>query len=290
MTRKTALILTLIVIAVAVGAVLLLTPRPDDAPASAETAQQAEGVKPTEITIRNVTKDVVRYKIGPVGQVDKAPERTLDVGVVDRIPAREALVISYMKHNTEVNYSLYPGKAYSFRYDSYGQIDIWVGAHGREDAVDLAPYVPTPEIVVARMLEMAKVSKDSVVYDIGCGDGRFVIAAAQRYGARGVGIDIDPQRIRECRANAKTAAVEDRVKFRQEDATKVDLSEATVLTIYLLPESNELLRPKFEKELKDGVLVVSHNYEIPGWKDREIGSDTVNDPDGKEHSIFLYKK
>jgi hypothetical protein len=290
MTRKTALILTLIVIAVAVGAVLLLIPRPDDAPASVQAEQQAEGVKSREITIRNVTKDVVTYKIGPVGQVDKAPERTLAVGAVDRIPAPETLVVSYMKHNTEVNYSLYPGKAYSFRYDSYGQIDIWVGAHGREDAVDLAPYVPTPEIVVARMLEMAKVGKDSVVYDIGCGDGRFVIAAAQRYGARGVGIDIDPQRIRECRANAKTAAVEDRVKFRQEDATKVDISEATVLTIYLLPESNELLRPKFEKELKDGVLVVSHNYEIPGWKDREVGTDTVTDPDGKEHSIFLYKK
>jgi hypothetical protein len=292
MTRKTAILLTILVLAVAVGAVLLLTPRPDDNAASGASArqQQAEGVKPTEITIRNVTKDVVTYKIGPVGQVDKSPERTLAVGVVDRIPAAETMVISYMKHNTEVNYSLYPGKAYSFRYDSYGQIDIWVGAHGREDAVDLAPYVPTPEIVVARMLEMAKVNKDSVVYDIGCGDGRFVIAAAQRYGARGVGIDIDPQRIRECRANAKTAAVEDRVKFRQEDATKVDIAEATVLTIYLLPESNELLRPKFEKELKDGVLVVSHNYEIPGWKDKEIGTDTVTDADGKEHSIFLYKK
>lgn len=290
MTRKTAIIVTILVLAVAVGAVLLLSPRPDDAADPGTAAQQAEGVKAKEITIRNVTKDVITYKIGPVGSVEKTPERTLAVGVVDRIPATDTLVISYMKHNTEVNYSLYPGKAYSFRYDSYGQIDIWVGAHGREDAVDLAPYVPTPEAVVARMLEMAKVGKDSVVYDIGCGDGRFVIAAAQRYGARGVGIDIDPQRIRECKANAKAAAVEDRVKFRQEDATKVDISEATVLTIYLLPESNELLRPKFEKELKPGVLVVSHNYEIPGWKDREIGSDTVTDPDGKEHSIFLYKK
>ena len=290
MTRKTAILLTVIVLAVAVGAVLLLSPRPKDASVSDSEARQAEGVKAREITIRNVTKDVVTYKIGPVGMVDKSPERTLAVGVVDRIPATETLVISYMKHNTEVNYSLYPGKAYSFRYDSYGQIDIWVGAHGREDAVDLAPYVPTPEAVVARMLEMAKVGKDSVVYDIGCGDGRFIIAAAERYGARGVGIDIDPQRIRESRANAKAAGVEDRVKFRQEDATKVDISEATVLTIYLLPESNELLRPKFEKELKPGVLVVSHNYEIPGWKDKEISTDTVTDPDGKEHSIFLYKK
>jgi len=290
MTRKTAILLTVIVLGIAVGAVLLLSPRPKDASVSDSEARQAEGVKAKEITIRNVTKDVITFKIGPVGMVDKSPERTLAVGVVDRIPATETLVISYMKHNTEVNYSLYPGKAYSFRYDSYGQIDIWVGAHGREDAVDLAPYVPTPEAVVARMLEMAKVGKDSVVYDIGCGDGRFIIAAAERYGARGVGIDIDPQRIRESRANAKAAGVEDRVKFRQEDATRVDISEATVLTIYLLPESNELLRPKFEKELKPDVLVVSHNYEIPGWKDKEIGSDTVADPDGKEHSIFLYKK
>jgi predicted O-methyltransferase YrrM len=289
MTKRIIILIAVIALAVAVGLVLLLAPRTDDS-IPGEAGQQAEGVKPDEITIRNVTKDVVTYKIGPVGQVDKAPERTIAVDVVDRIPAPTAMVISYMKHNTEVNYSLYPGKAYSFRYDSYGQIDIWVGAHGREDAVDLAPYVPTPEVVVARMLEMAKVNKDSIVYDIGCGDGRFVIAAAQRYGARGVGIDIDPQRIRECRAGAKAAGVEGRVKFLQQDATKVDISEATILTLYLLPESNELLRPKFEKELKPGVVIVSHNYEIPGWKEKEIDSDTVTDVDGKEHSIFLYKK
>jgi predicted O-methyltransferase YrrM len=290
MTRKTAILVTVIVLSIAVGAVLLLSPKPGGRLDSGETPQQAEGVNPKEITIRNVTHDVVRYKIGPVGAVSKAPERSLDVGVVDRIPATDTMVVSYMKHNTEVNYSLYPGKAYSFRYDSYGQIDIWVGAHGREDAADLAPFVPTPEVVVSRMLEMAKVTKDSVVYDIGCGDGRIVIAAAQKYSARGVGIDIDPARIRECKANARAANVEDRVKFRQEDATKVDISEATVVTLYLLPESNEMLRPKLESELKPGVLVVSHNYVVPGWEDKEIATEVVTGADGKEHSIFLYKR
>ena len=293
MTRKSAVLLIIVVLTVAVGAVLLLSPKPDDTavvPAAA-TRAQAEGVKPKEISIRNVTKDPVKYKIGPAASVDKAPERTLASGVIDRIPAADTLVISYMRHNTEVNYSLFPGKAYSFRYDSYGQVDIWVGAHGREDAEDLAPYVPTPEIVVSRMLEMAEVGKDSVVYDIGCGDGRIVIAAAQKYGARGVGIDIDPQRIRECKANAKAAGVEALVTFRQADATKVDVSEATVLALYLLPESNEMLRPKFERELKPGVLIVSHNYIVPGWEEKEIKpADTVTDSDGKEHSIYLYKR
>jgi len=291
MTRKSAVLLIVVVLAVAVGAILLLSPKTGESVPAADAPKQAsEGVKPKEITIRNVTKDTVKYRIGPSGAVDKTPERSLASGVIDRIPASDTLVVSYMKHNTEVNYSLYPGNAYSFRYDSYGQVDIWVGAHGREDAEDLAPFVPTPEIVVARMLEMARVDKDTVIYDIGCGDGRIVIAAAQKYGAHGVGIDIDPQRIKECKANAKAAGVEALVKFRQEDATKVDVSPATVVALYLLPESNELLRPKFERELKPGVLIVSHNYIVPGWEAKEIATDTVTDPDEKEHSIFLYKK
>jgi len=245
---------------------------------------------PKEITIRNVTKEAITYTLVPSGSKDKPVAKTLAVGAIDRVATTQTLVIAYQKYGREINYSLFPGKPYSFRYDSSGQIDIWVGSHGREDAEDLAPWVPTPPEVIAKMLEMAKADKSSIIYDIGCGDGRIVIYAAQKYGARGVGIDIDPQRIKESKDAAKKAGVDKLVKFRLEDATKSDISPATIVTLYLLPESNELLRPKFDRELKPGTIVVTHNYIIPGWDDREIDSTTVPDADGKEHSVFLYKR
>jgi ribosomal protein L11 methylase PrmA len=134
------------------------------------------------------------------------------------------------------------------------------------------------------------VNKNSIVYDIGCGDGRIVLYAAKAFGAHGVGIDIDPVRIDECKANAKRDKVESLTKFILGDATKMDISKATVVTLYLLPESNELLRPKFEKDLKPGTLVVSHNYVVPGWEEKEIGNATVIDLEKTEHSVFLYKR
>ena len=164
------------------------------------------------------------------------------------------VVVGYLKYGREVTYSLYPGKAYSFRVGTGSQVDIWVGAHGKEDAVDLAPWVPTPPEVIIKMLDLAKVGKDSLVYDLGCGDGRIVVTAAKVYHARGVGIDIEPARIKESKESAKASKVEDLVKFKTSDVMKVDLSPATVVTIYLLPESNALLRPKLEKELKPGRL------------------------------------
>jgi trans-aconitate methyltransferase len=185
---------------------------------------------------------------------------------------------------------LTPGRAYSFRYDEHDLLEIWLGSHGREDAEDLAPFVATPRAVVDRMLEMAVAGPDDVVYDIGCGDGRIVITAAERFGARGVGIDIDPERIRESRENAANAMVEHLVTFLLEDATRTDISKATIVTLYLLPESNGLLRPKLEKELRPGTLVISHNYTIPGWEAKETGSERIRDGLDKEHSIYLYKK
>jgi len=255
-----------------------------------ETAQIFLGVGPREITIRNVTKKPVHYKLRAYGSEAPAVERMLLPDEIDRYPAPQTIVISYLKYGSEVTYSLFPGKPYSFRYDSAGNTDVWVGAHGREDAVDLAPYVPTPPEVLAEMCVLGQVTKDSVVYDIGCGDGRIVIHAAKTYGARGVGIDIEPERIRESKANAKTAGVERLVRFKLADATKVDISGATVVTMYLLPESNELLRPKLEKELRPGVLVVTHNYMIPGWEDKEVTSKVVLDSEKKEHTVFLYRR
>ena len=130
-------------------------------------------------------------------------------------------------------------------------------------------YVPTPPDVVDAMLKLAKIGKDDVVYDLGCGDGRIVIAAAKQYGARGVGIDIDPQRIKEAEANAQAAGVSDRVSFRLGDLFEADLSPATAVTLYLLTSLNLKLRPKLLSELKPGTPVVSHQFDMGDWKPDE---------------------
>ena len=128
------------------------------------------------------------------------------------------------------------------------------------------PYVPTPQTVVDEMLKIAAVTKNDVVYDLGCGDGRIVITAAKKYGARGVGIDIDPVRIKEANANAAQAGVTDRVKFIEQNLFETDFKEATVVTLYLLPEVNLRLRPKLWSDLKPGTRVVSHAFDMGDWK------------------------
>ena len=139
------------------------------------------------------------------------------------------------------------------------------------------PFVPTPERVVAKMPEVAKVGPKDVVYDLGSGDGRIVIAAARR-GARAVGIDIDPERIREARENARRAGVGKRVEFREGDLFKADFSEATVVTLYLLSGVNLRLRPKLLAELKPGTRIVSHGFDMGDWKPaatHTVGTSTV---------------
>lgn len=129
------------------------------------------------------------------------------------------------------------------------------------------PYVPTPQNVVDEMLTLANVTKDDVVYDLGCGDGRLVITAVKKFGAsRGFGVDIDPKRIEESNANAKAAGVTDRVTFAVQDLFQTDFSPATVVTLYLLPEVNLRLRPKLLSDLKPGTRVVSHSFDMGDWK------------------------
>lgn len=143
-------------------------------------------------------------------------------------------------------------------------------------------FVPTPNDIVNKMLEMAKVTAKDVVYDLGCGDGRIVITAAQRYGCRGVGIDIDPERIREATENVDKGKVADKVKLIQGDLFETDISEATVVTLYLLTELNLKLRPKLMKELRPGTRVVSHAFAMGDWK-----------PERTEHvngaSVYLWR-
>jgi precorrin-6B methylase 2 len=154
-------------------------------------------------------------------------------------------------------------------------------------APSLAPYVPTPQDVVDKMLDMAQVTKDDVVYDLGCGDGRIVITAARNFGARGVGVDIDPERIKESEANAKAAGVTDRVTFRLQDAMEVDVSPATVVTLYLLSSSNMKLRPMLTKQLRPGARIVSHAFSMGDWKPER--TETFTDSRGSERTLYLWK-
>jgi precorrin-6B methylase 2 len=140
-------------------------------------------------------------------------------------------------------------------------------------------YIPTRQEVVEAMLKVANVTKDDVVYDLGCGDGRIVVTAAKLYGARGVGIDIDPQRVKEARANVEAAGVGDRVKIIEGDLFTTPIGEATVVTLYLLPVLNKRLLPKLNEELKPGTRIVSHSFDMgPDWppeRKLEIGHDQV---------------
>jgi SAM-dependent methyltransferase len=152
----------------------------------------------------------------------------------------------------------------------------------------LAPYVPTPEDVVERMLTFAAVTRSDVVYDLGCGDGRIPIAAARKFGARGVGVDIDPRRIAESNANAKAAGVEHLVEFRLEDALAVDVSPATVVTLYLLGSSNAKLRPLLTKQLRPGARIVSHAFSMGAtWPADKI--DRFTTVRGDEVTLYLWK-
>ncbi len=150
------------------------------------------------------------------------------------------------------------------------------------DSEDLdVPYVPTPENVVMKMLEMTNVCSEDTVYDLGCGDGRIVITAAEKMGAGGVGIDLDPERIRESNENARKARVTNRVRFLNQDLFKTDFSKASVVTLYLLPSVNLDLRPKLLRELKPGSRVVSHDFDMGEW-------EADQDAEVEGHSIYYW--
>lgn len=133
-----------------------------------------------------------------------------------------------------------------------------------------APYLPTPQVVVEEMLKLAQVKGDDVLYDLGSGDGRIVITAAQKLGTRGVGVEMDPQRIQEANENAQKASVDDRVQFLQQDLFQTDLRKATVVTLYLLPKLNLKLRSRLLSQLKPGTRIVSHEFDMGEWKPQRV--------------------
>jgi hypothetical protein len=148
-----------------------------------------------------------------------------------------------------------------------------------------APYVPTPQVVVDQMLAMADIGPDDVIYDLGSGDGRVVITAAQQFGARGVGIEIDAELVAQATANAQAAGVSDQVQFREEDLFTADFRDATVVTLYLLPDVNLRLRPILLTQLKPGTRIISHSFDMGDWKPEEI--EVVRGP-SKLHILYKW--
>jgi precorrin-6B methylase 2 len=150
----------------------------------------------------------------------------------------------------------------------------------------IVPYVPTPQEVVDRMLELAQVKKGDVVYDLGAGDGRIVVTAAKKYGVRAIGFEIDPQRIKESTENITKAGVGHLVEIRQQDIRTVDLSPASVLTMYLLPEVNLMIRPTIWKQMKPGSRVVSHDFDMGDWK--PLKTENMKDSSNWDHALYLW--
>lgn len=164
---------------------------------------------------------------------------------------------------------------------------VFAGLLGLQDPRILAPYFSTPPEIVDRMLALAAVTKDDVVYDLGCGDGRIPIAAAVKHGARGVGIDIVPARIEESKANAVAAGVADRVEFRLEDVMTADVSGASVVTLYLLSSTNLKLRPRLMEQLEPGSRIVSHAFSMgPEWPADKV--DRFTTPSGDVVTLYLW--
>jgi SAM-dependent methyltransferase len=147
------------------------------------------------------------------------------------------------------------------------------------------PFVPTPEEVVEEMLKLASVKATDTVYDLGCGDGRIVIMAAQKFGARAVGVDINPERISEANVNAKKAGVVNKVKFVEGDLFTADIKDATVVTLYLLPSVNQKLKPRLQEQLRSGTRIVSHSFDMGDWT-----PEKTTEVDGRRLYLWTIKK
>lgn len=160
-----------------------------------------------------------------------------------------------------------------------------------QDKLDI-PFVPSPMIVVERMLQLAEIKKDDLLYDLGSGDGRIVIQAAKQYGTRGVGIDMNPELVEKARANAEKEGVSQLVEFRAADGLTVDISQATVVTLYMFKWFNNQMRPKLQR-LKPGARIVAHDFDIDEWKPTKIETvDASSDTESyfsESRTLYLWK-
>ena len=236
--------------------------------------------------------NIVAYVGAPYGQISVGVLLVQDlVVVVDEVPA----VIAPLRAEGVT--------ARRFRVVLFGAVLALVGAlvpaHAQEpDSATLeradpptekeAPYVPTPQHMVRRMLELADVGEDDIVYDLGSGDGRIVIMAAKEFGARGVGVEIDRDLVKRARFKARQAGVSDRVEFRQGDLFEAEIDEATVVALYLWPHMNARLRPKLQSELTSGARVVSYDFGINGWEADTVATFGSNTLQERRNQIYLW--
>lgn len=275
-----------------ISLVIFLLPgcRSQDCDQPEKVKKSAAAVEHTGISFRNESSELVFYTLTRKSSKVYPLERVLDVGEIDSFSEHEETQIIFRQGGRIIRRRLDPGRNYSFGYDESGRLILREGWEGGDVPNDLAPFLASPPEIVDRMLELARVGKKDIVYDLGCGDGRIIIQAAIKYGAHGVGIDYNPKRIQESLAAAVKAGVEDLVKFRVEDVMKADFSEATVVTVYLLTRSNEKMRPLLDKQLKPGTRVVAHNYQIPGWENKMIDQLPVHLSKAVTHTLFLYRR
>lgn len=256
--------------------------------ANLETSK--EDWKTKAIHIHNTTDQDIPYSIKPENPKKYFSDRILKSKEVDWLPYDEIITITFRKNGDAMKRHLVSGMGYWFDYDKDRGLILKQGWVDDDPAEYLAPFVATPMEIVDKMLEMAQIDQSDILYDLGSGDGRIVITAAKKYRSRGVGIDYNSKLIKESIEAAMASKVEDLVEFRLEDVTKSDFSQATIVTIYLLSLSNIKLRPLLEKQLKPGTLVVTHNFKIAGWEERELDHQSFTLKDKSNHSIYLYRR
>lgn len=243
-----------------------------------------------EIHIHNDTDAEIKFQTRILHTEDEPDVYFLAPGETRTLLGRKVLEFQILPEELSRLYYLAPGEDYSVRKIDGKDFKIFQKVKGYEEAVMLAPFVPSPDQVIERTLSLVGVTKDSIVYDLGCGDGRVVIAAARIYGARGVGIDINPELIEEARQNARASGVEDLVEFRVGDVFQTSLTEATLVYVFLFPDSNRLLRPYLEKQLKKGTTVASLGFDFPAWEDRLTGLHDIVDEDGFHRIVYVYER
>lgn len=243
-----------------------------------------------KVHITNDTDRELKFHIRILHSEDEPDVYFLSPGQIQTLTGRKVLEFQILPKELSRIYFLAPGEDYSVRMIDGEDWKLFQKVKDYEEAVMLAPFVPSPMVVIEKVLSMSRVTGDSVVYDLGCGDGRVVIAAAQIYGARGVGIDIDPDLIEEARKKAAEAGVSDLVDFRVGDVFETNLTEATMVYVFLFPDSNRLLRPYLEKQLKIGTTVASLGFNFPAWENRLTGWHDILDDDGFHRIVYLYER
>jgi SAM-dependent methyltransferase len=243
-----------------------------------------------KINITNDTDRQLKFHARILHSEDEPDVYYLSPGEIQTLLGRKVLEFQILPKELSRIYFLAPGEDYSVRLIDGKDLKVFQKVNGYKEAVMLAPFVPSPNVVIERMLSLAGVTGDSIVYDLGCGDGRVVIAAAKIYGARGVGIDIDPDLIDKAREKALEAGVEDLVDFRVGDIFETSLTEATMVYVFLFPDSNRLLRPYLEKQLRKGTTVAALGFNFPAWEDRLKGWHDILDDDGYHRIVYIYER